>query len=258
MEEDDTDRRDWMIKKAFLANMLSMKIKNQIYLRLQTEFTRLKIKNRFDILRFELPQLLETARDIEEVFERERNLSDDPPVMGGAGEKRPPKKQGKQPQKRKEKPANQQSKKQNPMPGGILPSGKCCGCNGKPHGPEKDGKPTNNREARQKSCPAWGKKCNTCQKEGHFTAVCKAEAQKKGGNGTEVQKEEPKEPQRKEIQGSGSLFQDQVMPHAWDRGTIWTGGVHLMTGPENSEPLIWADEQEDRTELEEEPRAGNA
>ena len=93
--------------------------------------------------------------------------------------------------------------------------------------------------------------------EGHFTAVCKAETQKKGGNGTEVQKDEPKEQQRKEIQSSGSLFQDQ-MPYAWDRSTVWTGGVHLMTGPENSEPLIWADEQENMTELEEELMAGNA
>jgi hypothetical protein len=148
------------------------------------------------------------------------------------------------------------------MPGGILPSGKCCGCNKKPHGPNKDGKPTNNREARQKHCPAWGQKCNTCGKEGHFTAVCKAEPKKSEANGTQKSQKEEKKKQEDtdNPSGGGASFEKQVMPDAWDRGTgMWACGVHIKgAGIENSEPLIWANEQDISTPLEEEPQAGNA
>ena len=50
---------------------------------------------------------------------------------------------------------------------------KCCGnCNRTGH--------TSHLAEREASCPAWGKKCDTCGKEGHFKACCNQQCGRRG------------------------------------------------------------------------------
>ena len=262
-EVEDVERRAWMIKKQFLTNMLSIRNRNQIYLRLQTMFSQQRAKGRFDALKFELPMIMNLARQIEEVFSRENETKE---TIQGAGttpqKQKRDQKQQPQKQTKQRSPGNKQQPNKK-MVGGIIGGKSCSGCGGKPHGPMVDGKPTNNREARSNSCPAWGKTCSTCKKDNHLAKVCDGnpKPQKKaldGGSGTsnptnQKAKLEETPPETLPAAGGGYLTQVQngtwvirktnEFSGDWDQA-VESGGSAVT---ENSETLNWAEDQDDRT-----------
>ena len=268
-EVEDEERRAWMIKKQFLTNMLSIRNKNQIYLRLQTTFSQQRVKGRFDALKFELPYIMNLARQIEEVFSRENENPER--VQGGGGSQRDgkqksqqakPKRDQKDPKNRTQGGKQTNSKK---MSGGILNGKTCSGCGGKPHGPTVEGKPTNNREARTSHCPAWGKNCSNCKKDNHLAKVCDGGKTRpiQGGAGNQNQPkkpptegEPPVEPPTPTTGGGGQASQlVKGLNGAWYQKGIrktddfrgdWdpavgAGGGRLLEPTEN---LNWAEEKE--------------
>merc|ERR1712016_250884 len=61
---------------------------------------------------------------------------------------------------------------------------------GEPHGPMKNGKPTNNRAVREANCPAGKITCDNCGKQGHYKKCCQAKPKAQvQGSGAEVTKE---------------------------------------------------------------------
>ena len=271
-EVEDVERRAWMIKKQFLTNMLSIRNRNQIYLRLQTIFSQQRAKGRFDALKFELPMIMNLARQIEEVFSRENETKE---TIQGASSTTPTKQkkdQKQQPQKQnKQKTPSNRQQPNKKMTGGIIGGKSCSGCGGKPHGPMVDGKPTNNREARSNSCPAWGKTCSNCKKDNHLAKVCDGgpKQQKKaldGGSGnsqtTQKSKTEETTSETPPAAGGGYLTQasngswvirkTNEFSGDWDQA-VESGGTSVI---QNSETLNWAEDQDDRTQAE--LPAGNA
>ena len=223
-EVEDVERRAWMIKKQFLTNMLSIRNRNQIYLRLQTTFSQQRAKGRFDALKFELPMIMNLARQIEEVFSRENETKE---TVQGASSTTPQKQkkdQKQQPQKQNKQrtPTNKQQPNRK-MAGGIIGGKSCSGCGGKPHGPMVDGKPTNNREARSNSCPAWSKSCSNCKKDNHLAKVCDGgpKQQKKaldGGSGNSNpnnQKPKTEETSSEILPAAGGGYLTQVSNGSW-------------------------------------------
>ena len=138
-----------------------------------------------------------------------------------------------------------------------------------------DGKQTNNREARANHCPAWGKTCNTCKKDNHFTKACGGDTKKKqlrGGGGQKNPQTEKKTPvtegqETSETKpagaGAGTIYSQLIdstntLPNGWDRGAAAGATVSFdRETPQNSEPLNWADDQEYRSD-EEQQSPGNA
>ena len=267
VREDDVERREWMIKKQFLANMCSLRNKNQIYLKMQEVYSSQRIAERFDILDFDLPLILKTARAVEEVFERDPvdKKQVDEGAQGGAarvekGKNQKKKKGGQKTQTQPEKKNNT-----NPLAGGIL-LGKCCGCKGEPHGPMKNGKPTNNRAVREANCPAWKITCDNCGKQGHYKKCCQAKPKAQvQGSGAEVTKEanqpQPNNGQEVTKVAAGANFIQQMlgggnMDQAWDK-SVYSGAGTIIWADENSEPLFPENCQETGTQ-QERVEAGNA
>ena len=157
------------------------------------------------------------------------------------------------------------------MTGGIIGGKSCSGCGGKPHGPMVDGKPTNNREARSNSCPAWGKSRSNCKKDNHLAKVCDGgpKQQKKAldggsGNSQTTQKSKTEETTSETPPAAGGGYLTQVSNGSWvirktnEFSGDWdqaveSGGTSLI---QNSETLNWAEDQDDRTQAE--LPAGNA
>ena len=79
-EEEDLDRKDWMIRKHFYNNIRKENIKRQIMNRLQADYTAqgggTDNLARFDILRFPTNHILKVARQAEATYgaENGKNL----------------------------------------------------------------------------------------------------------------------------------------------------------------------------------------
>ena len=263
-EVDDQERRDWMLKKQFLANMLNARNRSQIYLRLQTTFHQQIAKGRFDALKFEMPFIMSVARQVEEVFERDRPETHRDTNQGGAGNVKQPQRQRGGQNKSSQKSQNSSNKPK--LAGGMI-NGKCCGCGEAPHGPKVEGKPTNGRAHREKHCKGWGKTCRKCQKEGHLEKVCeggKPTTRKQQGGGTYTKSPsqtppvEPNTTKKEEtgpvVGGAGRIIPPQQrksgietteeLNNGWDTSvsSYGAGGATVTFGDEKEEPLIWANE----------------
>ena len=198
---EDTDRKNWMIKKHFLNHLRVDNHKKQIMLRLQQSFTGLKLKSKFDALKFNLGHITMVATQIEEIYEndkknlgpRDNNLNsggarDENPGRGGQGGRGgKTKRGGKQSGQGGRGGKNQNSEKktgQKNSPGVTL-EGKCSFCGENPHGPTKEGKPTNPQEDRKKHCKAWDKPCHNCGRTGHLSKVCRSKPKSGGAEAQE-------------------------------------------------------------------------
>ena len=178
-EEEDLDRKDWMIRKHFYNNIRKENIKRQIMNRLQADYTAqgggTDNLARFDILRFPTNHILKVARQAEATYgAEEEEKSAQVAGVTGSGQGRNNPKNGKKDQ-------NGGKKKNQAVGKGGMLNDLCVGCGDKPHGPKDDkGKPTNPAESRKAHCKAWGKTCDKCKKSNHFNNMCRA-PQKKGG-----------------------------------------------------------------------------
>ena len=144
--------------------------------------------------------------------------------------------------------------------------GRCCGCKGEPHGPMKNGKPTNNRAAREANCPAWKITCDNCGKQGHYKKCCQAKPKVTvQGSGSNVAKEQTQpqnntEQEQTSTAASSSFIQQMLgrgnMDQAWD-SSVQSGGGTIIWADEISEPLFSENCQETGTQ-QERVEAGNA
>ena len=126
----------------------------------------------------------------------------------------------------------------------------------------KNGKPTNNRAARESKCPAWEIKCDNCGKQGHYKRCCQAKPKTQASaTNVEEKKTETHEDQTqpRPVTGAGSFVQQMLghgMEDSWDN-SVQTGAGTIILGVENSEPLFPENDQENRAQPERE-EAGNA
>ena len=215
---EDRERKMWMIKKQFLNNLRNDAHKKSTLMQLQQSYTALKMKAKFDALKFNMGHIAAVATRIEEIHNASKQSHPNTPNANSGGSQTPKQRKQKkngQPETKENKFQKDGKKKDGKVPRknnpGITPEGKCVGCGESPHGAQKEGKPTNELADRKSKCKAWDKPCRKCKKNGHMQNMCRSKEQGAGGSADD------KEPQP-DAAGASTGGQSNWREPQWPNG----------------------------------------